>query len=301
MKNFTKISLKIVSILAIVWSNQSFGMLRRFAPKAGLPTTAVTLAQNRALCGDQGSDPMWIKANHAVERFREIHGMKKIKPEELEQMSQQSEKTMDLLMGPVGQIPESYTAQQKISAEKFKTFIQPVLKKHDLENKVHVRFIDIPDKVSPASAGGNSILINKDFLNFDPTTQIAIIEHELTHIMYKDPAYTKRYKEILHANPLLKHTHLLLFERRADTHSSIQSKSNAQSLLALNKTVNGGYAQQLKNHEMVLCLNDTTLNEFEKAQKLECLTKKPTYLEELVTYMTKKEAFEKTTPDVIVV
>ena len=89
--------------------------------------------------------------------------------------------------------------------------------------------------LSDALAGvvGSSLLIHEDTLNLSMQGIKAVIEHEIGHLVSRDCAYVS-VLELFAAEGKLDRSlidhYILLFEKRADTHSGIQSRDNVNAL-----------------------------------------------------------------------
>ncbi|MCX5923799.1 MAG: hypothetical protein NTZ68_00015 [Candidatus Dependentiae bacterium] len=287
MKNLKSRPIKTLSILAMLaCSGQAFAMMQHGVSQMVAPVAAaVLLTQKRFLCGNQASDPVWIKANHQVELFRKKHNIPKVDSVCLDAISTAIDQELWKKLAD---------DNDQDSVDLMRPIVEPLVEKHGLDvSKISIIVPKNPISHSIASAGGNALIFKKNFLNWTPAWQKAAIEHELGHVVCYDSAYKVLGLASLSSDAGREYT--LLIERRADTHSALQSLQNSKSLIDIHSNNGSGWADILKKHELLVCLRDETLDKFTKAKKIKYLLEKPTYLEELLDYMAKKEN-EKVSP-----
>lgn len=294
MKNFKKAYILVL----LACSDQTCAMMRSVSQMALSPVAAVLLlTSKRFLCSNQATDPMWLKANYHVDDFRRKHGLPTADPAVLDSMSS----IIDLKF--------RHNCADKIdhgSVDIIRPIVEPLIKKHGLDiTKVQVTVVNDSTIVPFAATAGNSLIFSKQFLAWPLSWQIATIEHELGHMFCQDSAYNVFYEQFrkfynLPAHANLEHEYKLLIERRADTHSALQSLQNTKALMdANNSFAHGGNPEHLKNYEIKKCELDQTLDRETKEKKLKELQKKLTYLEELFKYMYEKKDSEKALPPII--
>ena len=275
MQSFTKISLRFLSILALLGaSHQAFGMHRAACKIASVAAAAVLINQKRSLCGNQAQDPMWLKANNAVENFRKKHGLKKLRRADLDQILSDLDKAW----------MHNFDNDSK-SADLLRPIVEPYIKKHGLDPAKIKIVVDKSLKDAPAAAAGNLLFFHSKFLTMSPSWQRSAIEHELGHILCHDAPYRMFYRHNISQGSDIDRQHILLLEQRADTHSALQSIENTKALLHWSD----GYAVDFKKYKIQECELDQTLDPIAKEQKLQKLKTKPNYLEQLLAYMSKKE------------
>lgn len=273
MQNYKKILLLVL----LVGPYKTFGMLQRCAPKIAPVTTAALLASKRFLCGNQANDPMWIKANDAVEEFHKKHGFKELDATQLNHMASVKNKAVLKNLKESEKNPDYlrliFDNPYNLEADVVRPIVEPLLKKHGLDVKKVVIAIDqYAIFVSPTGPGvaGDCLLFGYNFMEQPFAHQVAMIEYVLAHMICRDSEYALFYKDILSADLDAKHEYALLINRRAATHSALQSLENTKILIQM--------TNDLPELDLVA-----------KEQKLKKLHHQSTYLENLLAYMSKKE------------
>lgn len=191
-----------------------------------------------------------------------------------------------------------------------------LFKKHKISHEIHIFFIsDISSTL--ASATSNALYIHPRFFDYNRSKQIAIIEHEIGHIICNDSLYKEQHQKFLDENPLIKEEYLYLTEQRADTHTAIQSLDNAQAINEIScypldfrnfefKRIETKIAKLLE--KIKTNSSDDQLTEKGRSEEIEELISqlnnldkelnelkcKPKYTQELVNYMMDKKYLKKT-------
>ncbi|HSW76189.1 MAG TPA: hypothetical protein VLG50_04055 [Candidatus Saccharimonadales bacterium] len=237
-------------------SFSGLGGIRRFKSsemyRVPTMTTAEMVTPQRFLLPGQEKIALWVKANNDIDEFRKQWNIPPLSTKDIQEINQiQEAKLKDLIKKfPIDNEDIAVQHRKKV----IKKHIAYLLKKHGIDPKdIDIYFVspEVAEQIGLGNYGviGNTIIMINEVLQASDDEINTAIEHEISHLVHNDSAYLVQAQISGLLDPVMTNYYLLLLEKRADTHSSIQSKQNVLETIKMSKGV--GYATGLKLQHVV--------------------------------------------------
>lgn len=214
----------ILAVCAIVSMTQmSYGMLRRLAPRT---VALATIAQHRQLLPGQEKEKPWIEINEKIDAMLKKHGVVLTKAE-MADMSKTGEAIRKTFVDS-GILFVGGGIALRLKDERILTIIHKALEKHGIDHQT-MQFLEAreTDFVMAVDTISRMFLVNlAEVQDKSDDFVLSVIEHEIGHLVCNDSAWRKAFDKAVKDKTAQEAFHLLK-EQRADTHSALQSLSNA--------------------------------------------------------------------------
>jgi len=237
-----------IFFVSIIIQSSMFTMRRLQKP---LIRSNLFKSGRKYLLPGQEHHPLWLQANRDVENIKKQFQLPTLTLEQIEYINQAQAKNLATILKilPPINLNLEEERQRKIIEDRAKE----LFKLHKVGNDKNIVFISSADaknflnEESPIFVAGNTLLITTHALSYPHNEITAAIEHEIGHLITNDISHSTIYQNLL--NPADYNFYVHVTEKRADTHSGIQSKKNVEELMNRDKDGHK-YYYGLKFHEL---------------------------------------------------